>query len=128
MRTKLIWLILGDLCVLALVTYAGFDRHERLEAGLLPMLSTFVPLAVSWGLVGVHVGVFDHLRISEPRQLWRPFWGMFLAAPFAGWLRAMLLDRAVAPIFVLVIAGVGGLALLAWRTLFLFLSNRFLNP
>jgi len=117
-------LVLGDVFVLVIVTVIGFSTHERLSAGIPRLLSTFVPLMVSWGLIGVHVGVFDPTRITDPRQLWRPLWAMILAGPFAGWMRALWLGTAVAPIFVVVLGGVSALSLLAWRVLYLFLDQK----
>lgn len=116
-------LVLGDALVFILITIIGFASHDRLESGLLRFLATFVPLIVSWTLIGVHVGVFDPARVADPRQLWRPFWAMVLAGPFAGWMRGVFLGSGVAPLFVVVLGGFSALALLAWRTLYWFLTR-----
>jgi hypothetical protein len=118
-------LVIGDVIVLLLVTLVGFSMHERLNSGILRALSTFVPLLVSWGLIGVHVGVFDPARVTDPRQLWRPFWAMVLAGPFAGWMRALFLGTGVVPLFVVILGGVSALSLLAWRAVYVFLGKRF---
>ncbi|GAB4579072.1 MAG: hypothetical protein Fur0022_18100 [Anaerolineales bacterium] len=116
-------LILGDVMVFILITLIGFASHDRLGSGLLRLLTTFVPLVVSWALIGVHVGVFDPARAADPRQLWRPFWAMVLAGPFAGWMRGVFLASGVAPLFVVILGGFSALALLAWRTLYYFLTR-----
>jgi len=117
-------LLVGDAIVLLLVTFIGFASHERLSLGILRILSTFVPLLTGWTLIGFHVGVFDPAKTADPRQLWRPFWAMVLAGPFAGWMRALFLGTGVAPIFVVVLGGISALSLLAWRALYLVLSAR----
>ncbi|MCB9135701.1 MAG: DUF3054 domain-containing protein [Anaerolineales bacterium] len=116
-------LLLGDAVVFMLITLTGFASHDRLGSSLWRMLTTFVPLIVSWALIGVHVGVFDPARVADPRQLWRPFWAMVLAGPFAGWMRGVMLASGVAPLFVVVLGGFSALALLVWRTLFWFLTR-----
>jgi hypothetical protein len=118
-------LLIGDVMVLLLVTLIGFASHDRLDSGILRILSTFVPLLVGWGLIGVHVGVFDPVRAADPHQLWRPFWAMVLAGPFAGWMRALFLRTEVAPILVIILGGISALSLLAWRSLYLVLNQRF---
>lgn len=117
-------LLIGDAIVLLLVTLTGFASHERLSSGILRILSTFVPLLTGWVLIGVHVGVFDLAKAADPRQLWRPFWAMVLAGPFAGWMRALFLGTGVSSIFVVVLGGISALSLLVWRTLYLVLSAR----
>jgi hypothetical protein len=118
------FLVMGDVLVLLGVTLMGFASHDRLDAGIFRLLSTFIPLLAGWGLIGVHVGVFDPTRAVDPRQLWRPFWAMVLAGPFAGWLRGVFLGSGVAPLFVVILGGVSALSLLAWRSLYLILHHR----
>ncbi len=112
-------LIIGDLATLFLVTIAGFARHGELGTTGLRLLSTFVPLGVAWFLVAPHLGVFDIRRAHDPKQLWRPFWSMILAAPLACWVRGVWLDSPVLPVFVAVLGGICAAALLAWRGLYL---------
>ncbi len=120
----LVFLLIGDVVVLLGVTLFGFASHDRLDASVFRLLTTFVPLLVGWGLIGVHVGVFDPARTTDPRQLWRPFWAMVLAGPFVGWLRGVFLGSGVAPLFVVILGGVSALSLLAWRSLYLILHRR----
>lgn len=116
-------LVAGDVVVIFLVTLVGFASHNRLGSGVMRILTTFIPVLVGWVLVGIHVGVFDPARAANPRQLWRPFWAMVLAGPFAGWMRGLLLGIPVAPIFVIILGGFSALSLLVWRTLFWFLTR-----
>jgi hypothetical protein len=114
----------GDVLVLALVTVYGFASHDQLGTAGARMLTTFVPLLISWFLVSPHLQAFDLQRAAQARDLWRPFWAMVLAAPLAVFIRAVMLSTAINPIFVVIIGGVAALALLAWRTIFLFVVIR----
>lgn len=114
----------GDLLVLALVTIYGFASHNQLGSAGARMLTTFVPLLVSWFLVAPHLRVFDLQRAAKPGELWRPFWAMILAAPLAVFIRAVLLNTSISPIFVVIIGGVAALALLAWRAFFYWVVLR----
>lgn len=112
-------LLIGDVLTLALVTVFGFAHHGTVAvAGAERFLATFIPLVVAWLLVAPFLGAFDLSRVVEWRQLWRPFWGMVLAAPMAAFLRGVWLNSAILPVFVFVLGGVSALALLVWRGLY----------
>ena len=117
--SKTIPLLAGDLVTFALVTLFGFATHNELASAEIRMLSTFIPLLVSWFLISPHLRVYDLQLALDWRQLWRPFWAMVLAAPMAGWLRGLWLGAPVVLIFVFIIGGVSALAILAWRSLYL---------
>ena len=117
-------LLAGDILVLAVVTVIGFARHRELASSGARYLTTFIPLVVAWLLVAPFLGVFDPQRVANPRQLWRPFWAMVLAGPMAGWLRGVLLNEPIQPVFVAVLGGISALALLAWRSLYWLLISR----
>jgi hypothetical protein len=111
-------LLAGDILVLLIVTIFGFATHGELGSAGLRMLTTFVPLVVAWILVAPHLGAFDLERSSQVGQLWRPFWAMVLAGPWAAWLRGTLLNTPIVPIFVVVLGGICAIALLVWRLLY----------
>lgn len=112
------WVILGDLLVLALVTVFGFASHDELDTAGSRMLTTFIPLVVSWLMVAPFLGAYDPSRMASPTQLWRPFYAMVLAGPLAAFLRGVMLGNTpILPVFVVVIGGISALALLAWRAL-----------
>ncbi len=114
----------GDILVLALVTIGGFATHGSLGSAGLRMLTTFVPLALSWLLVAPHLKVFDEANIRDLRQIWRPFWAMVLGAPLAAFFRGVLLGEPVQTVFVLVIGGTSALGLLGWRLLYGYWRQR----
>ncbi|HJW90539.1 MAG TPA: DUF3054 family protein [Anaerolineales bacterium] len=117
-------LLLGDALVLALTTLLGLAEHGSLGAAMVRLWSTFLPMLVAWLLVAPHLGAFDQSRVSDPRQLWRPFWAMVLAAPLGAWLRGLWLGSAVLLNFVWIIGGVNALAILAWRGLYLGATSK----
>lgn len=119
------FLLAGDTLVLILVTAYGFASHNTLTTAGTRMLTTFFPLLLGWLLISPHLGVFDTARARDPRQLWRPFWAMILAAPFAAFVRSAWLGTAVLPLFVVILGGVSALALLAWRALYWLLVSRW---
>jgi hypothetical protein len=112
-------LLAGDSIVLALVTLFGFARHGEIGSGGLRILWTYLALLVSWFLIAPFLGAYDLQKAADIRQLWRPFYAMVLAGPFAGWLRGVLLGNAlVSPVFVLVFGGISALAITGWRALY----------
>ena len=117
-------LLIGDVVVLGVVTLAGFASHDTLDTAGTRLWVTFVSLGVAWVVLAFFGGLFTPARVWDARQLWRPFVGMILAAPFAGWMRALWLGRGVEPVFVMVLGGVSALAILAWRAVYLALYKR----
>lgn len=118
------FLVIGDVIVLLLVVLVGFASHNRLASGMIRILATFIPVLASWVLVGVHVGVFEARHTADFHQLWRPFWAMGLAGPLAAWMRAIILGEPdVSSIFVVILGGISALSLLAWRTLYWYLTR-----
>lgn len=119
------WLLAGDIVTLGLVTLFGFASHDLLNTAASRILTTFIPLLISWLLIAPFLGNYDLGRMLRPVNLWRPFYAMVLAGPMAGFLRGVMLGNApVLPVFVVVLGGISALALLAWRTLFWFLVLR----
>lgn len=121
---RFVVLLLGDALTLALTTIFGFAFHEELGTFSTRMLATFIPLLAAWLLVAPHLGAYDLRRMGELGQLWRPFWAMVLAAPMAAWLRAVWLNAAILPVFVVVLGGISALALLLWRVIYYFAGTK----
>ena len=117
-RQQLI-LVSGDIITLGLVTVFGVASHGEAKTAGVRMLTTFLPLVAAWLLVAPHLKVFEMQRVGDLRELWRPLWAMVLAGPLAAWMRGVLLNAPIIPVFVVVIGGVSAIALLAWRGLFL---------
>jgi hypothetical protein len=121
--SRLLWVCLGDLITLGLVTLIGFATHGELAGAGPRLLTTFLPLTIAWALIGFWVGVFDLKLIQSPTQLWRPVCGMLLAAPMAGWLRGWMLGAPILPIFVLVLGATSAAGLLTWRSILILIMK-----
>lgn len=118
-------LLVGDILALAMVTFFGFTRHGEISSAGLRVLSTLIPLVLSWLMVAPFLGAYDLDKAADIRQLWRPFYAMVLAGPMAAWMRGVLLGNSpILPVFVLVIGGFSALAILAWRVLIWFFLFR----
>lgn len=125
LQTAHILLGIGDLIILAMVTAAGFATHRELDtAPLQRILAVFLPLLAAWLAILPFSRVYDLELASQARSLWRPFWAMVLCVPFAMWLRSAWLKTTVIPLFVLVMAAVSALAILAWRAAFVWLGRK----
>jgi hypothetical protein len=118
------WALLGgDALVLLVVTLAGFANHNTsLADGR--WLTTFVPLIIAWGLVAPWLGNYNPAGWRSPLQAWRALLAMVLAAPLAGFLRAVLLGGTVIPIFVVALGGIAALSMTLWRVCWAVISAR----
>ncbi len=117
-------LIAGDIITLAIVTVIGFASHGTADTAGSRMLTTFIPLVVAWFLVAPFLQVYDNQISLDGRQLWRPLWAMILASPMAAWLRGLMLNSPILPVFVIILGGVSAAAILVWRGIFWLVATR----
>ena len=117
-------LIAGDIITLGIVTIFGFASHGTAGSAGSRMLTTFIPLVAAWFLIAPFLKVYDPQVVREWREIWRPFWSMVLAAPMAVWMRGMILDAPILPLFVIILGGVSALGILLWRGVFMFIVGR----
>lgn len=118
-------LIVGDVLVLAIITVIGFASHGEVDISfLLRMLTTFVPLVVSWFLIAPWLGLFEADIHLNQKQLWRAPLAMILAAPIATTLRAGLLRSTAIPLFTLILGGSSALGMLVWRAIWYIITYR----
>ncbi len=116
-------LIVGDIFTLIIVTVIGFASHGTAGTAGSRMLTTFLPLVAAWFLIAPHLKVYDNESVLDWRQLWRPFWSMVLAAPMAAWMRGVILDSPILPLFVVILGGFSAIGILVWRTLFMLVLS-----
>lgn len=122
--TKQTSLVIGDIVTLALITVIGFATHGETELSFLPrMLTTFIPLVVSWFLIAPWLGLFNLQQTSIPKQLWRPLLAMLLAAPMTAILRAVMLNAVALPLFTLILGGSAAIGLFVWRGLWIWIDQ-----
>ena len=114
-------LIVGDVIALAVITVIGFASHGETDISfVLRMLTTFIPLVVSWFLIAPWLGLYSPQITSNPKQFWRPPLAMLLAAPMTAILRAAMLNTVALPLFMLILGGSAALGMLVWRSLYLW--------
>jgi hypothetical protein len=118
-------LIFGDILTFLIVTVIGFTSHGTVGTAGTRMLTTFFPLLGAWFLVAPLLILFKYPIVSDWRQLWRPVWGMIIAAPLAAWLRGLLISTPILPLFVIILGGVSAVGILVWRALFWLYIRRF---
>lgn len=119
------FLILGDILALAVITVVGFASHGETDISFVPrMLTTFIPLIVSWFLIAPWLGLFNAEITPDPKQLWRPPLAMLLAAPLAVILRAAMLNTVALPLFTLILGGSAALGMFVWRGLHLLWKRK----
>jgi Protein of unknown function (DUF3054) len=123
-RTRLAFLISGDLLTLALLTIIGFAGHRTLTTAGFRMLLTFIPLVLGWFAIAPFIGAYNIEYLNSPVQIWRPIWAMLVCMPFAAWLRGIGLRSPIQPVFVLVLGGTAAFAILIWRILYYMLAIR----
>ena len=118
-------LILGDILVIAILTFIGFATHGETDISYFPRMgTTFFPVLVSWFLIAPWLGLFDEQVIANPKLLWHILLAMVFIAPLAVILRAALLHSAVQPLFALILGGSNALGMLVWRALYLFITKQ----
>ena len=118
-------LIIGDIIALAIITIVGFATHGETEISFVPrMLTTFIPLLVSWFLIAPWLGLFDSQITTDAKGLWRPPLAMLLAAPMTAILRAAILNGVALPLFALILGGSAALGMLIWRGLYLVRAKK----
>jgi len=124
--TKSKWiLIAGDVIALAVITVIGFASHGETASSFVPrMLTTFIPLVISWFLIAPWLGLFEKQNTSDLKQLWRPPLAMLLAAPTTVILRAAMLNGVALPLFTIILGGSAALGMLVWRGLYLLFYKK----
>ena len=118
------FLILGDILAILAVTLIGFATHGELDTFFITRMSAlFFPLVIAWFLLSPWLGLFTAEIISNAKQLWRPALAMLFVAPLAAALRGLILNAAIIPIFVVVLAVTSAFGMVLWRGIY-FLLNR----
>lgn len=118
-------LILGDILMIAILTFFGFATHGETETAYLPRMgTTFFPVLIAWFLITPWFGLFEEQVITNPKKLWRIAPAVLFAAPLAAVLRSVLLHASVLPLFVLILGGFNMLGMMIWRWIYILLAQR----
>lgn len=121
-RLSTLWIIAGDLLSVLIISIIGFASHN--EVINWQILTTFLPYTIAWAVNAPWLDVYRPETARKPAQLWRPMLAAFLAAPMAAWLRGAWLNRAILPLFVLVLGLSAALGFFVWRLIWIFISRR----
>ncbi|MEW5939790.1 MAG: DUF3054 family protein [Chloroflexota bacterium] len=114
--TSTLFLVIGDLVALAVLTFIGFAAHGETDASFLPRMGlTFLAQAIAWFALAFAMGLLDASRAGRARPLWRPALTGFFAAQLAVNLRGLALGSAVQPVFALVLGATTALGMTLWR-------------
>jgi hypothetical protein len=118
-------LVLGDILALFVTTLVGFITHRETDLSFLGrFLASFLPLTLAWFLLAPWFGLFEQEITSNPKQLWRPVLTMVFAAPLAVVIRGLVLNGAILPIFVVVLAATSALGIMIWRGIYSLLKRK----
>ena len=117
LSTRALWF--GDLVAYIIITLIGFSSHGLLDwSAIVRILATFLPFYGSWILFAFWGGV-SHPPVDRSwRWLLHSGISAVLSAPFAATLRGFWLGAPILATFVLVMAGVSALGIIAWRLLY----------
>ena len=103
-RSLLRWAIIGDVVVLITITVVGFLTHSTLDETL-RLFVTSLGVLVAWAVVAPWFEAFSATTLTQPTSVWRVALAWTIAAPFAAFLRALILGVGISATFVLVMIG-----------------------
>ena len=113
-RPLLIWAIIGDLVVLVGMTVFGFLTHSTTDETW-RLLVTTLGVLIAWGLVAPWFDTLSERTLRRPSAVWKVALAWTIAAPFAAFLRGLVLGVGISATFVLVLIGTNGPVLVLWR-------------
>lgn len=112
-------LILGDIITLAFVTLIGFVSHGESDASYLPrFFAAFIPLLISWFGFTRWVGLLDEEIVNEPKNLFCIPLAMIFVIPLAAFLRGLILNSPIQPMFVIAFYATNTIGMLIWRLVY----------
>lgn len=119
-----ILLAAGDIVALLLFVLLGQTSHDSVVAGnpLGGVFLTGMPFVIAWLMTAFLIGAYRS-DIFSPRVMFtRALTAWFIALPIGIVLRALVLGRPDIPTsFMLVAFAFGGLFVIGWRMIFVFL-------
>jgi uncharacterized membrane protein YeaQ/YmgE (transglycosylase-associated protein family) len=120
-------LALGDTLIFVFFAVEGRATHD-LPLGsspVLTVLSVAAPFAIPWFIMAALLGIYRSETIAHPARMLSWTVITWLSGGCIGLIaRAMILQRAVIPVFAEVTLGINGALLLGWRLIFSLVSTR----
>jgi len=118
-------LIIGDVVIIAILTYIGFATHGETSLSYIPRMGTsFFPLMIGWFLLAPWFGLFDEQITSNTKNLWRIALAALFSAPLAAVLRSFLLGNSVIPIFAAILGLTNAVGMIFWRWIYILFTKR----
>ena len=113
-RPLLTWAIIGDVVVLIGMTVFGFLTHSTLDETCRLFVTTLGVL-IAWAVVSPWFDTFSEATLTRPASVWKVALAWTIAAPFAAFLRGLILGVGISATFVLVLIATNGPILVLWR-------------
>ena len=125
MRSRNLQIILaaGDIIALLLFVFIGQADHQTNDANnpIGSLIFAGAPFLLAWLVTAFALGAYRAEVLTPRNMLTRSLTAWFIALPIGIVLRALLLGRAVIPTaFILVAFAFGGLFVIGWRMIFVF--------
>ena len=118
-------LIFGDIITLAIVTWIGFVSHGESDSSYLPrFFAALIPLLIAWFGFIRWVGLLHEEIVIEPKKLLCIPLAMVFAIPLAAFLRGLILNSPIQPMFVIAFYATNTIGMLIWRWIYLFIAKR----
>ena len=117
---------LGEICVFTLFVILGkFEHGVTIRQSFIP---TALPFLLCWFVISPWLGSYKMSTLYGFKQtIWRISLTWILCGFIAIIARFVLTDRPLVMNFVVVSIAVQGLALIAWRVMFMAITLRFKN-
>ena len=117
---------LGEICVFTLFVILGkFEHGVTIRQSFIP---TALPFLLCWFVISPWLGYFKMSTLYSLNQtIWRIPLTWILCGFIAIIARFILTEKPLVMNFVIVSIAVQGLALIAWRDMFMAISLRFKN-
>lgn len=119
-------LVVGDILALLLFVFIGQADHETVSAEnpIGGVIMTGAPFLAVWLVTAFLMGAYRAEVLTPRVMLTRSLTAWLIALPIGIVLRSLLLGRAVIPLgFALAAFAFGGLFVIVWRMLFVFLMQ-----
>jgi hypothetical protein len=118
-------LIIGDTLAIALLILIGFASHQEMNKSFLPRMgAAFFPVVISWFVIAPWFGLFQEDHLLKMPSHRRIALAAFYASTMAAFLRGLILQSDIPPVFILALGGSAALGMNVWRWLYALLIRK----
>ena len=112
-------LIIGDCVAFVLVTSIGFISHNETDTSYFPRyFAALIPLLISWFGFIRWVGLLYEEVVINPQNLICIPLAMIFVIPLAAFLRGLILNSPILPMFVVAFYATNTVGILIWRVIY----------